>query len=71
METTSQVLNELDLSDDQKQSIDRVACKSCTNAMWQKTDKGIIAFCRITFRDAFSEQSGARILNCDGKANKS
>lgn len=69
METTSQVLSGNDLSDEQRQSIDRVSCKSCTNAMWQKTDKGIIAFCRITFRDSFSEQTGARVINCDGKSN--
>lgn len=70
METTSQTLKELNLSDAQKQSIDSVSCSSCTNAMWQNTDKGIIAFCRITFRDSFSEQTGSRVSNCDGKVNK-
>ncbi|MFZ6753834.1 hypothetical protein ACO0KY_10725 [Undibacterium sp. Dicai25W] len=69
METISQTLKDLELSETQNQSINKVSCKSCSNAMWQNTDKGIIGFCRITFRDSFSEQTGARIYNCDGKAN--
>ena len=68
METTSQTLKDLALSETQTESINKSSCKSCSNAMWQNTDKGIVAFCRITFRDSYSEQTGARMFNCDGKA---
>lgn len=42
METTSQVLSGNDLSDEQRQSIDRVSCKSCTKAMMP-----LSVFCHI------------------------
>lgn len=68
METTSTTLKSLKLTDIQTTEIGTMACKSCSNAMWQETDKGITAFCRITFRDTFSERNDKRILKCDAQS---
>lgn len=68
METTSKTLKSIMLTDLQTTNIETMACKTCTNAMWQETDRGITAFCRITFRDTFSERTDARIHKCDAQS---
>lgn len=51
METASKILKEIKLSEMQKKSIDNVSCKSCSNAVWQHTEKGIPDWLRATLDD--------------------
>lgn len=55
--------------DDIREDFNKVSCNGCSNALWQETNKGIVAFCRITFRDAFCESTKARVFICDAKEN--
>jgi hypothetical protein len=44
--------------DDIREDFKKVSCNGCSNALWQETNKGIVAFC---------ESTKARVFICDAK----